>query len=607
MAQALLYADQGMLVFPVSRNRTPLASCPKCKKGAGCPGKNACRCGVNTCHSFYAATSDPTVIRGWYSDHPDWQVAIRTGACSDVVVLDVDLDDGGLDSLIALQREGFDIRDAGVMLSGSGRSFHLYFRHPGGQVPCSQGNRGGLAPGLDVRGDGGLAYAAPTRHPSTDVPYELLGNLTDLPPWPYPASLKGAPPAAGRRTTPAVAQGECLRVQEVRKQTLLLIQGDVHHPALLGPLMRLHRLDRFGHRGVQAAVSDIGKAYSDQHTDPAGSLADFERMVDGARTKVSKSALRKADLACTCDIAWAKALNRTRQGLTRGVAGTTEVKVMRHLLMRAEQTGNWIVNGESQRTIGTNIDVHQSTVSVALGRLETLGIISISRKRRRTMAYRITPSWTRKESSIEGRKAVGTSIDAFSRASVHPLFGAGGLGASRLDTFAVLREWSVRVGRRRLVRLRAGTGRHAPDPVGQLRRVPRAAPGGEGLTPMQVSVLTGRSTSTVRRHLKDLLRAGLVIHHDGLWWRARFHADAVAQELAVVDTAARKAVEYDRQRRLMWDHAVEEEVDARGNPRYEVRYDSGHAQYVDRQTGEIRWTDPVPQATRRSISGQHQA
>ncbi len=40
-----------------------------------------------------------------------------------------------------------------------------------------------------------------------------------------------------------------------------------------------------------------------------------------------------ADAACGCDIARAQELNRTRQGLSKGVAGNTEVKVMRHLLL----------------------------------------------------------------------------------------------------------------------------------------------------------------------------------------------------------------------------------------------------------------------------------
>jgi len=36
-------------------------------------------------------------------------------------------------------------------------------------------------------------------------------------------------------------------------------------------------------------------------------------------------------------VARAQALNRTRQGLSKGVAGITKVKVMRQLLMRVEQ------------------------------------------------------------------------------------------------------------------------------------------------------------------------------------------------------------------------------------------------------------------------------
>jgi len=57
-------------------------------------------------HGFWAATTDEAKIRRWYTQHPHWQVAIRTGAVSELVVLDVDLDKGGLDSLINLERAG---------------------------------------------------------------------------------------------------------------------------------------------------------------------------------------------------------------------------------------------------------------------------------------------------------------------------------------------------------------------------------------------------------------------------------------------------------------------------------------------------------------------
>ncbi len=47
-----------------------------------------------------------------------------------------------------------------ALTGGGGR--HLYFRHPGGIVR----NRVGLAPGIDVRGDGGCVVAPPSVHPS---------------------------------------------------------------------------------------------------------------------------------------------------------------------------------------------------------------------------------------------------------------------------------------------------------------------------------------------------------------------------------------------------------------------------------------------------------
>jgi Bifunctional DNA primase/polymerase, N-terminal len=43
---------------------------------------------------------------------------------------------------------------------GGGR--HLYYAHPGGHV----GNRAGLRPGIDLRGDGGCIVLPPSIHPS---------------------------------------------------------------------------------------------------------------------------------------------------------------------------------------------------------------------------------------------------------------------------------------------------------------------------------------------------------------------------------------------------------------------------------------------------------
>lgn len=191
LTAALEYAELGIGVFPLSPRKKPLWLCRRCRIPGGCPGRDRCDCDVDTCHGFYAASIDGETITRWWIRHPDWQLGIRTGAASDLVVLDVDLDNGGLDSLIALQRAGLDIRGSATQLSGSGRSFHLIYAHPGGRVPCSAGKVG---PGLDVRGDGGYVVGAPSRHPDTGARYQLLGGLSDLPLWPTSA----APPAPTR-------------------------------------------------------------------------------------------------------------------------------------------------------------------------------------------------------------------------------------------------------------------------------------------------------------------------------------------------------------------------------------------------------------------------
>lgn len=156
-----------------------------CEPAGACPGRDACRCGVNTCHGFYVATTDPAIIRGWWGEHPRWQLGIRTGSSSNLVALDVDVDKGGLDSLLALQANGLEVSSTAAQLSGSGRSFHLLFAHPGVDVPNSQSK---LGAGLDVRGDGGYVVGAPSLHASTGAAYVLLGHLRGLPVWPMPAA-----------------------------------------------------------------------------------------------------------------------------------------------------------------------------------------------------------------------------------------------------------------------------------------------------------------------------------------------------------------------------------------------------------------------------------
>ena len=81
---------------------------------------------------------------------------------SGLVVLDVDVDKGGEESLRELEAEHGELPTTTIAVTGSG-GMHYFFRHPGVEMRNSAGK---LGAGLDVRGDGGYVVAAPSNHAS---------------------------------------------------------------------------------------------------------------------------------------------------------------------------------------------------------------------------------------------------------------------------------------------------------------------------------------------------------------------------------------------------------------------------------------------------------
>jgi hypothetical protein len=124
-------------------------------------------------------------LRSWLARRPDANVGIVTGAVSGIVVLDVDPRHGGRASLERWERTHGRLPDTLEARTGGGGR-HLYFAHPGGELR----NRVGLAPGLDLRGDGGVIVAPPSVHPSGRRYRWLPGRAPDqLPLVPLPAWL----------------------------------------------------------------------------------------------------------------------------------------------------------------------------------------------------------------------------------------------------------------------------------------------------------------------------------------------------------------------------------------------------------------------------------
>jgi hypothetical protein len=110
----------------------------------------------------------------WLHHMPRANIAAVTGALSGIVVIDVDPRHGGDRSLAAIEREIGPL-PATVEARTGGGGRHLYFTHPGGHV----GNRAGILPGVDLRGDGGVIVLPPSIHPSGNAYAWAPGHSPD--------------------------------------------------------------------------------------------------------------------------------------------------------------------------------------------------------------------------------------------------------------------------------------------------------------------------------------------------------------------------------------------------------------------------------------------
>jgi hypothetical protein len=113
-----------------------------------------------TANGVKDATTDLEVIRSWWGRVPDLNVALATGALSGIFVIDLD----GVDAeaeLRRLEQEHGELPATVESITARGR--HVFFKMP--QVPV-RNSAGRIAPGIDVRGDGGYVLVPPSLHPS---------------------------------------------------------------------------------------------------------------------------------------------------------------------------------------------------------------------------------------------------------------------------------------------------------------------------------------------------------------------------------------------------------------------------------------------------------
>lgn len=115
------------------------------------------------------ATTDEHRIRRYYGQHPTHGVCIATGAESGLFAIDIDPDDGGDDSLRALEAKYGPLPDTVMSLTGGGGTHYLLaWPTDGREIRNSASSVLGV--GIDVRGTGGQIVVAPTVHPN-GMPY----------------------------------------------------------------------------------------------------------------------------------------------------------------------------------------------------------------------------------------------------------------------------------------------------------------------------------------------------------------------------------------------------------------------------------------------------
>jgi hypothetical protein len=149
---------------------TATAAGCSCWRGRACrsAGKHPHRALGDTGDEHAIGTTDPALIREWWTRFPEGNLGIATGARSGLVVLDVDPARGGAASLADLFPQG---RPRTLMVRTGSGGEHVYFAHPGQRVEC----RVGFRPGLDIRADGGLVVAPPSLHRSGER-YAYVGD-----------------------------------------------------------------------------------------------------------------------------------------------------------------------------------------------------------------------------------------------------------------------------------------------------------------------------------------------------------------------------------------------------------------------------------------------
>ena len=219
-----------------------------------------------TPHGVKDATTNEVTIRKWWRKYPHANVGIATGGPNGPIVLDVDPQRDGLESLAAFEKEHGRLPDGPEVRTG-GDGFHLYLKDQDGTLR----NRINVLPGVDVRGIGGYVVGAGSLHKSGKKYFWVEGKTPEKVALPVvPAKLRELIEA---KPTPQILHGSLI-LEGQRNATLASLAGTMRK------------------RGMTAQAIKAALLAENQHrSDPP--LSDSE--VEGIARNVAKYAADDSD------------------------------------------------------------------------------------------------------------------------------------------------------------------------------------------------------------------------------------------------------------------------------------------------------------------------
>ena len=179
LESALHYASMGFSVIPVHTIKDGECSCESQKCNA--PGKHPrikWRGKTNTALS-------EAQIRDWWRRYPESNIGIVTGPISGIAVIDID----GKEGLRSLEEAGLPLEELPLTptVRTGGGGIHLIYRYPE-KTGVKTGS--GILPKVDIRAEGGLIVAPPSRHASGEEYRWIDGrSIDDIDPADFDFSL----------------------------------------------------------------------------------------------------------------------------------------------------------------------------------------------------------------------------------------------------------------------------------------------------------------------------------------------------------------------------------------------------------------------------------